>query len=406
MQQSGHHFWGIGLLILFGGLGLCLCARALRRSDDPARLIFKWIFTALVSWLMICKVGPMVWEGPLQAVVGMHLVAGCGVVLAIIWRHAIAGLIARPFESLYNGGEQELEPHPLYSIAQAKRKRGKYDEAVAEIRRQLARFPNDFDGQLMLAEIQVENMNDLPGAENTIHRLCLQPGHAPRNVALALNFLADWHLKYAVDREAAKEDLEKIIALYPDSEMSARAAQRIAHLADTAFLLESHDRKPIAIPPGVADVGLLAAGQPPKAPEADQMQLVLQYVKHLEQHPLDTDAREKLAVLYADQYQRLDLATDQLEQLIAHPAQPARNVVRWLNLLADLQIRQAADYETVRQTVQRILDLYPDAAAAQTARNRLDHLKLELKGKESSQTVKLGSYEQDIGLKRGLPHQF
>jgi len=105
-------------------------------------------------------------------------------------------------------------------------------------------------------------------------------------------------------------------------------------------------------------------------------------------------------VIYADHYQRLDLAADQLDQLIACPNQPVRSVVRWVNLLADLQIRHSADYETVRQTVQRIADLYPDTPAAQVARNRLELLKLELKGKLSGQTVKLGSYEQDIGLKQ------
>ena len=114
-----------------------------------------------------------------------------------------------------------------------------------------------------------------------------------------------------------------------------------------------------------------------------------QYVKHLEQHPLDTEAREKLAIIYADHYERLDLAADQLEQLIAHPYQPAKNVVHWLNLLADLQMRHSGNYETVRQTVQRIIELYPDTAAAQAARNRVDYLKLELKGKQKSQRSSL-----------------
>jgi len=73
----------------------------------------------------------------------------------------------------------------MYSIAQAKRNRGHYTEAVAEIRKQLAKFPGDFDGQLMLAAIEAENLNDLEGAAITIQRLCLQPGHGPRNIALA-----------------------------------------------------------------------------------------------------------------------------------------------------------------------------------------------------------------------------
>jgi hypothetical protein len=81
-------------------------------------------------------------------------------------------------------------------------------------------------------------------------------------------------------------------------------------------------------------------------------------------------------------------------------------VVHWLNLLADLQIRHGAEYEAVRQTLQRIVDLFPNAAAGETARSRLSVLKLELKGKERGQTVTLGQYEKDIGLKGGLPRQF
>src|SRR6185369_5276674 len=123
------------------------------------------------------------------------------------------------------------------------------------------------------------------------------------------------------------------------------------------------------------------------------------YVKHLEQHPLDTDAREKLAILYVDHYQRLDLARDQLEQMINQPAQPARLIAHWLNLLADLEIRSGCDYDTVSQTVQRVVDLDPESPAANVARNRLAKVRLELKSKEEKQPVKLGTYEQNIGLK-------
>ncbi|HOB31988.1 MAG TPA: hypothetical protein PKH32_03810, partial [Verrucomicrobiota bacterium] len=80
-------------------------------------------------------------------------------------------------------------------------------------------------------------------------------------------------------------------------------------------------------------------------------------------------------------------------------------VVHWLNLLADLQIRHGAGYDAARQTLQRIIDLYPGSAAAQVARNRIDLLKLELKRRDAVRSVRLGEYEQDIGLKRGLPHK-
>jgi len=381
------------------GILVWLMIRALKKSDDPPQLIFKWLITAPVLCFFIFSALPDVAKGGLTAIAGLFKTILCGAALAMIWRRSIAMIVANPFGSLYDGGDQEVEPTPFYSAAQSHRKRGRYPEAIAEIRKELEKFPNDLDGQMMLAEIQAENMNDLQGAEVTIQRLVNQPGHSPRSVAYALNSLADWHLKFAQDREAARQDLEKIIALLPESEMSAMASQRIAHLAGTEQLLAPHDRKKVTVTPGVEDVGLLSADRQPKAPEVDLVKQAADYVKHLAEHPLDTEAREKLAVIYADHFGRLDMAADQLEQLIAHPGQPQKRVVHWLNLLADLQIKHSASYETIRATLQRIMDLFPNSAPANTASSRIAHLKLELKGKEKSQEVKLGSYEQDVGLK-------
>ena len=93
------------------------------------------------------------------------------------------------------------------------------------------------------------------------------------------------------------------------------------------------------------------------------------------------------------------MAIDQLEQLVAAPNQPGKEVARWLNVMADLQIKHGADYDTIRATLQRVIDRSPELAAAQLAQQRIELLRLELKGKEKSQVVKLGSYEKDIGLK-------
>ena len=393
-------------------LALALCAvgwfmvGCLKRSDDPARLIFKWVLTAGVVGLVIWFVGPMVAEGGYGgAFIGVPLCAVVGIALTIIWRHNIADLIAKPFANLYDGGSVEPIPHPAYSIAQSKQKRGNYLEAIAEIRKQLDRFPTDVEGQLLLAQIQAEDLKDLGAAELTIERFCAQPGHAPPNIVFALYSMADWHLQVAQDRDAARRDLEKIIKLFPGSEFALGAAHRIAHLGSAEMLLAPHERKKFIVAEGVQNIGLHRGQEHIEPAEADPAHEAAEYVKHLEQHPLDTEAREKLAVIYADHYGRLDMATNELEQMIEQPNQPARLVVHWLNLLADLQIRSGAGFEAAQQTLQRIVDRDPDVAAAEIARHRLALLKLEMKSKEKSQGVKLGSYEQNIGLKQGLPRR-
>lgn len=378
----------------------------LKKTEDPARLIFKWILTApalaaIVADGLYLRKAVDTNGGPAAAFIGVLSAAILGLYLAIIWRHNITNLIAKPLGDLYDGGNEAAPPEAHYSSAVAKRKRAQYREALADIRKQLEKFPTDFTGQMLQAEIQAENLNDLPTAAITIQRLVNQPGHAPRNVAYALNTLADWQLKYFTDPDAARETLQQIAQLLPDTEFALLAEQRISHLASREHLTEQHDRRRIALPKGVDNVGLLSSSAHLAAAAADPATQAAQLVAQLEAHPQDSEAREHLAILYADHYQRLDLAAEQLNQLIQQPNQPARNVIRWLNLLADLQVRHNCPYETAQETLLQIITRYPNNAAADLARNRLDLLRLELKAKAAPRTVKLGTYEQNIGLKYG-----
>jgi len=385
------------LVTALAALGFFM-ARSLRRTEEPARLVVKWVVTGLVAFFIAWKLLPLADNGGGDAWIAVVLGLVCGLILAATWRHSIGDFIAKPFEVLYNGGDVAPEPRPFYSVARTRQKQGKYLEAITEIRRQLDRFPTDLEGLMLLAQIQAEDLKDLPGAEITIERLCAQK-HAPQNIAYALHSMADWHMKIGQDREAARRDLEKVTELLPDTEFALGAAQRIAHLTSNEMLIAAHERKKYVVTEGPKNLGLTQSRSQPKPAETDLAQAAADYVKHLEQHPLDTDAREKLAILYVDHYQRLDLARDQLEQMINQPAQPARLIAHWLNLLADLEIRSGCDYDTVSQTVQRVVDLDPESPAANVARNRLAKVRLELKSKEQKQPVKLGTYEQNIGLK-------
>jgi len=341
-----------------------------------------------------------------SGVYGPVLILVMGIVLSVMWTPHISEWISRPLSSLYDGGNEPPEPKPYYSIAQTKRKLNHPLEAIIAVREQLAKFPNDYEGVLLLAAIQAEDTKDLASAEMTLNHFCDQPNPPPRQFAAAMIQLADWHIKLAQDFDSARAALEKIVARFPDTELAAQAAQRIAHLGGTKKqVLASLDRQPLAVPEGVKSVGLLASSEHLRPAEADPTKLAAAYVKHLEQHPLDTEAREKLAVIYAEHYQRLDLAEGELNQLIEMPNQPAKRVAHWLNLLADLQVRHGAGYETVRETLERIIERFPDLAAGELARTRLGKLKLELKGQKETPGVKLGVYEQNIGLKRGSPRE-
>ncbi len=388
---------------LFGGLVIFLIVWTVKKAEEPKLMLMKWLGTFPVVGFLVFYVMPMVANmGADSAFVGVPLTAVSGLALAIIWRRNIANLVASPLASLYDGGTQPPDPHPFYSVARARQKQGQYLEAVAEVQKQLERFPTDVEGHLFLAEVQAENLHDLAAAGETVEQFCQQPNHAPQNITFALFSMADWHLK-AGERDAAQRWLEEVIERLPDTEFALSAEQRIAHLATAERLLSPNERKTFVVLEGPRNLGLRKQSPPPPRAEKDPEAQAAEYVRHLQQYPFDMEAREQLAVIYADHYRRLDLATQELEQMITYPSAPARLVVHWLNLLADLQVRCGTDYDTVRQTLQRIIDLGPSLAAAEIARKRMDFLNRELKANQGSEAVKLGSYEQNIGLKRGSP---
>jgi tetratricopeptide (TPR) repeat protein len=369
----------------------------LRRSAEPMDLIGRWVIT-LVILLPVLGFAARAHDETMK-IAAVLVGAFGGIILAVVWGPKMCEFVADALGSLYTGGNQQADPTPFYSIAEAKRKRGQYAEAIEEIQKQLDSFSNDFTGWMMIAEIQADNLQDLASARQTVDLILAQEGHAPKNIAYILNRRADWELKFAQDREAARLALERILELLPDTEQAQLALQRIAHLTPPEMLADKQEPRRMALLEGVANLGLQQKSTQILPAEKDPGLTAAEYVRHLEQFPHDADTREKLALIYARHYQRLDLATDQLEQLITFPNQPPKQVVRWLNLLADLQIELTGDINLARQSLQRIIDLYPKSAAAESAANRLAYLKLELRPKRTSQAIKLGSYEQNIGLK-------
>jgi TolA-binding protein len=387
----------IAALIVSSALGLAvwLMIRALKRSMDPARLLFRWILTLLMGGFLVFYLGS--WGPSVGAAFIVPFVCvGLGVALSIMWAPSLAEMFAKPITSAFDGGLEEAPPEPLYSIAEARRKRGQYHEALWAIQDQLKLFPTDFTGQMLMAEIQAEDLKDMNSAEVTIQRFCQQPDAPPPQVAAALNRLADWRLKYRQDREGAIQALQSIIDAFPDSSLAYAATQRLSHLVSNEQLLEAGQPKLIHVPTHPAtDVFDPSAVKAPPAAGEDAQALVNQ----LEQYPEDNEAREQLALAYARQYQRMDLAIAELEQLIAQTHAPVRSVVHWLNLMADLQVDLEHNEEAARQNLQRIIDLYPNHSSAEMARQRQSHLKFEMRKGDTTTSVKLGTYEQDLGLK-------
>ena len=98
-------------LILFAAAGFLgfigfLFWRALRRSDEPTRLIVKWLVTfLLLGWL---GYETMRAQGADRLWVLILVALPSAVVLIVLWGRSIGGLVARPFENMFMGGDDAL----------------------------------------------------------------------------------------------------------------------------------------------------------------------------------------------------------------------------------------------------------------------------------------------------------
>jgi tetratricopeptide (TPR) repeat protein len=360
-----------------------------RQSADRKTLVTKWAATAVLVLLV-----PLVLWLHNPRVLLFFLIP-C-VILAFVWLPNLVETALSPLLGAFTGGTEEAEMKPFYFIANAKRMKDLPQEAADEVRKQLERFPGDVTGMMLLAAIQAEDLRDVVAAKVTIDELLEQPDLKPQQIATALHTLADWQLQFGPDVEAARETLERVIRTLPDSQFSHAAEQRIARLADVVSTRDFRENARFEVRQGERDIGLKKTPNAPAA-SSDPEELVAQYVGQLEKYPNDTDTREKLAVLYAESFQRLDLAADQLEQLISVPDETPKHVARWLNLLATLHVA-AHDEESARKALRRIIEKFPKASHAEVATRRLSNLCNELKTGISSSSKTLGDYQKDLGL--------
>ena len=98
------------------GLALYAFVRALRNSEDPARLVFKWIVTLVIivglfffSRRMLDRPGGVSFvEGAIiGGIVAFSALAG-GLVLTILWGPSIIHTLFSPLLSAFDGGNEKL----------------------------------------------------------------------------------------------------------------------------------------------------------------------------------------------------------------------------------------------------------------------------------------------------------
>lgn len=390
---------GCGLLFLAGGLFLMhrLSGRDDQRMFDAGG---RWAITGVLA-VVVALVGRMAAGGGLVgAVIGLVAMIPAMVILAIIWVPSLVDAALSGLTGALTGGKEEVEPRPYYFRARAHRKKGELSVALAEIDAELQKFPMDWEGTSLKAEILVQDQKDVPAALGVLMAFEAQ-SELPKAALNNSRFLrADLLQNTVLDLLGAVAVLETIVQDGPNSEAGRIAGQRIAHMA--APRDSGEPTAPISLIRHQERVGLRKDLGASLRVEADPNSEARDLVQKLEQHPLDWESRERLALLYAESFQKTSLAVLELRTLVDSPNQPERRVVAWLNRIADIHLQaEIAEEPLARAALEEILTRYPGSTWAEQASQRLALLGRSARAKIPTATLKIGVYEQNIGLKQG-----
>lgn len=267
---------------------------------------------------------------------------------------------------------------PLYAQAKAQLKFGKYADAEVEVINQLEKSPEDFEGWMMLAELYASQYHDLREAGLVVRQLCNQPNVTELQISMALNQLADWHLKFESDPVAARRALELICHKLPDTHAARMARLRMRQLPRTRKQYEEGRKRPaIALPAHERADGEQGFYGVPIINEEESQKLAERLQKRLNEDPADVSARERLAVVCATHFQEAGQAIKHLNYLLEHAAPSQKKEVEWLNLLATWQLKYNNDLGSARAALEQIVRKFPKTLDAFNAQRRLHVLELE-----------------------------
>ena len=398
-------------LVLIGGVSLAVVIYIIRKQlrnpqNNPVKVIGLWVLSFVV-FLGIAYSAVAAQEG--LALLFVLLVAvPIAFLVGLAWTPTIANTLVSPLTTALSGDDTAAYEGPAYGQALAKRKRGQYEDAVEAVEAQLEQYPGDFDGQMLKASIQAENLDDLPAAVATIQETLEDPDKVRFNLPVALNKMAYWQLTIAGDASAAKRTLEQIREALPGTQAAQFASQRLASLdaseeseAATEDFNESYRH---LVKESAAKDDFTGPLEIPRAVEVDPLQAdeakLQTCLRRVALHPDSINNREELAALYLGHMKQPALAIQQYEHLLTLPGTTIHQKTAWLNKVADIQIKSGETYESIRATLQLIISLNPKAAPAALAEQRIAYLRIEMRGvNKKSKKLQLGRYDEDVGLK-------
>lgn len=276
-------------------------------------------------------------------------------------------------------------PTPSYSQAEAQMKFGKYKAAEWTILQELEKKEDDFEGWMRLAELYAGHFGDMAEAARTIASLCEQPHLSPLQVSLAYHRLADWYLKRD-DPVAARLALREIERKLPGSHLAKMSRLRQDRIPKSREeLLEEKAPRKMRLP--ALSEELDKSGTKAHLPREEALNLANEMVKRLKADPNNTVARERLAVVFAEELAKPDLGIDQLELLLQMGDQSESKRAAWLSWKAAWHLRYRHDIAAARKALEELVRDHGNSAEAFAAQRRLHLMEMDQSNAEEQKAA-------------------
>ncbi len=164
-----------------------------------------------------------------QAMILVGIVATVGLVLFFIVGLPLLHRFAeRTAGGLYNP-DDGTPARPEYSTAEARVKAGRYEDAVAEYRKVIERYPDDIYAHIRIADLALQHLRDPNLAEMELTS-ALAKATTPDGVVVASHRLADFYQHTRHDVPRAIEVMRQLQARLPQTKHALGAQQRIESL--------------------------------------------------------------------------------------------------------------------------------------------------------------------------------
>ncbi|MDD4873049.1 MAG: hypothetical protein PHR77_21050 [Kiritimatiellae bacterium] len=89
---------------------------------------------------------------------------------AIVIAPAITAILAQPFSSLFYPSDRFDGPQPMYSVPQAKRAKGLYEEAMTGYEKIASRYPKEVKPYIEMIDIAIMNLRNVERAKSIVGR--------------------------------------------------------------------------------------------------------------------------------------------------------------------------------------------------------------------------------------------